>query len=309
MPAVDKPIIGLALGSGSARGWAHIGVIRALAEAGVEPDIVCGTSIGALVGAAYASGELDRLEAWVRELTLPKVASYFDFSLGGGVIKGAKLIEFFRGHIQDQEITTLPLRFAAVATDLASGREVWLREGKVLDAVRASIALPALFTPARRDGRWLVDGGLVNPVPVSLCRAMGAETVIAVDLNADIIGRHLRRGRSPAASEKAQAPKGRADQLRKRVQDRFANLQLPWSWRKAGDSPPALFDTIATSLNIMQVHIGRSRLAGEPPDLLITPHLAHLQLLEFHRAAEAIDEGRKAAQAMLPTLRGAGLAV
>jgi predicted acylesterase/phospholipase RssA len=252
MAAVDKPIIGLALGSGSARGWAHIGVIRALAEAGVQPDI---------------------------------------------------------GHIQDQDISALPLRFAAVATDLASGREVWLREGKVLDAVRASIALPGLFTPARRDGHWLVDGGLVNPVPVSLCRAMGAETVIAVDLNADIIGRHLTRRRPPVASEKTRAPEGRADQLRKRVQDSFANLQLPWSWREASDSPPSLFDTIATSLNIMQVHIGRSRLAGEPPELLITPHLAYLQLLEFHRAAEAIDEGKKATQAMLPSLRGAGLAV
>lgn len=305
MSAVDKPMIGLALGSGSARGWAHIGVIRALAEAGVQPDIVCGTSIGALVGAAYASGELDRLEAWVGELTLYEVAGYFDLSLGGGMIKGAKLIDFFRRHFQDQDITALSLRFAVVATDLASGREVWLRDGKVLDAVRASIALPGLFTPARRDGRWLVDGGLVNPVPVSLCRAMGAETVIAVDLNTDLIGRHLRRYQ-PSAGRKTQAPEGRADSLMKQVQDRLSTLQLPWSWREADDSPPSLFDTISTSLNIMQVHIGRSRLAGEPPDIMITPRLAHLQLLEFHRAAEAIAEGRRAAEAVLPMLRGAG---
>jgi len=303
MPAVDKPVIGLALGSGSARGWAHIGVIRALAEAGVQPDIVCGTSIGALVGAAYASGELDRLEAWVGELTLHEVASYFDLSLGGGMIKGAKLIDFFRRHIQDQDITALSLRLAAVATDLASGREVWLRDGKMLDAVRASIALPGLFTPTRRDGRWLVDGGLVNPVPVSLCRAMGADTVIAVDLNTDIIGRHLRR-HQPSARRKTQALEGRADRLMNQVQDRLSTL--PWSWREAGDSPPSLFDTIATSLSIMQVHIGRSRLAGEPPDIMITPHLAHVQLLEFHRAASAIAEGRKAAEAVLPMLHGAG---
>lgn len=305
MPVVDKPMIGLALGSGSARGWAHIGVIRALAEAGVQPDIVCGTSIGALVGAAYASGELDRLEAWLRELTPHEVASYFDLSLGGGMIKGAKLIDFFRKHSQDQDISALPLRFAAVATDLASGREVWLRDGKVLDAVRASIALPGLFTPARRDGRWLVDGGLVNPVPVSLCRAMGADTVIAVDLNTDLIGRHLRR-HQPSAKRKTQAPEGQTDNLMKHVQDRLSTLQLPWNWREADDSPPSLFVTIATSLNIMQVHIGRSRLAGEPPDIMITPRLAHLQLLEFHRAAEAIAEGRKAAEAVLPMLREAG---
>ncbi len=305
MPAVTKPIIGLALGSGSARGWSHIGVIRALADSGVQPDIVCGTSIGALVGAAYASGELDRLETWVRGLTMHEVASYFDFSLGGGVIKGAKLIDFFRSHFQDRDITTLPLRFAAVATDLASGQEVWLREGDVLDAVRASISLPGLFTPSRRDGRWLVDGGLVNPVPVSLCRALGAEIVIAVDLNTDIIGRHLKRN-LPPASKKTKAPEGTANPLMRQIHDSLG-LQLPWSWREADDSPPSLFDIIATSINIMQVHIGRSRLAGEPPDVLITPHLAHLQLLEFHRAAEAIDEGKKATLAVLPMLREAGL--
>lgn len=307
MPDTNRPVIGLALGSGSARGWAHIGVIRALAEAGVQPDIVCGTSIGALVGAAYASGDLDRLEAWVRGLTMHEVVSYFDFSLGGGLIKGAKLIDFFRGRTQDCDITAMSPRFAAVATDLASGREVWLRDGNMLDAVRASIALPGLFTPARRDGRWLVDGGLVNPLPVSLCRALGAETVIAVDLNADIIGRHLKRHRPPAARERSQPPTNRTGHLMKRVQDSLGNLQLPWSWREADDRPPALFDTVATSLNIMQVHIGRSRLAGEPPDILITPRLAHLQLLEFHRAAEAIDEGRKATRAVLPMLQGAGI--
>jgi NTE family protein len=308
MSPTDKPTIGLALGSGSARGWAHIGVIRALAEAGVKPDIVCGTSIGALVGAAYASDSLDRLEDWVMELTLPGVVSYFDLSLDGGMIKGTRLIDFFRRHFQDREITALSLQFAAVATDLASGREVWLREGKVLDAVRASIALPGLFTPARYKGRWLVDGGLVNPVPISLCRALGADLVIAVDLNADIIGRHLKRPVPPAASEKKTVPAGLADTLAKRVQDRLGALQLPWSWREEEDSPPALFDTIATSLNIMQVQISRSRLAGEPPDILITPRLAHLGLLEFHRAGEAIDEGRKSAQALLPMLRGTGFA-
>lgn len=309
MPAIDKPVVGLALGSGSARGWAHIGVIRALAESGVQPDIVCGTSIGALVGAAYASGDLDRLEAWVRGLTVHEVVSYFDFSLGGGLIKGTKLIDFFRGHTQDRDVTALSPRFAAVATDLASGREIWLREGNMLDAVRASIALPGLFTPARRDGRWLVDGGLVNPLPVSLCRALGADTVIAVDLNADIIGRHLRRPRPLAAGERAQAPESQAEHLMKRVHDSLGNLQLPWSWREADERPPSLFDTIATSLNIMQVHISRSRLAGEPPEILIAPRLAHLQLLEFHRAAEAIDEGRKATQAVLPMLQGMGMTI
>lgn len=303
----DKPAIGLALGSGSARGWAHIGVIRALAEAGVKPNIVCGTSIGAMVGAAHATDNLDRLEEWVRGLTLQGVVSYFDLSLDGGMIKGAKLIDFFRQHFHDRDIAALSPQFAAVATDLASGREVWLRDGPVLDAVRASIALPGLFTPARRQGRWLVDGGLVNPVPVSLCRALGAELVIAVDLNADILGRHLKRPAQSAAKAQTPLREGLADSLMQRFEDSLGNLQLPWNLREGDDRPPSLFDIIATSLNIMQVQISRSRLAGEPPDILITPRLAHLQLLEFHRASEAIEEGRKAVQAMLPMLRGAGM--
>jgi predicted acylesterase/phospholipase RssA len=162
----NKPLIGLALGSGSARGWSHIGVLRTLNEAGIEPDIVCGSSIGALVGAAYVDGDLDRLEEWTRSLTMQTVVSFLDFSLGSGLIKGEKLIEFFRSHFVDRDITELPLPFGAVATDLQSGREIWLREGPVSDAVRASIALPGLFTPYHYQEKWLVDGGLVNPVPV-----------------------------------------------------------------------------------------------------------------------------------------------
>ncbi|MCU0840975.1 MAG: patatin-like phospholipase RssA [Thiobacillaceae bacterium] len=308
MNASHGPVIGLALGSGSARGWAHIGVLRALDELGVRPDIVCGTSIGALVGAASASDNLDRLEDWVAGLTLQGVVGYFDLSLNGGMIKGAKLIDFFRHHFRDRDIAELPRRFAAVATDLASGREVWLRDGRVLDAVRASIALPGLFTPTSRDGRWLVDGGLVNPVPVSLCRALGAELVIAVDLNADIVGRHLKRSSPPLAGERNPAPDRLAAALMSRIRDTLGELAPAWLEEEKAAEPPSLFDTIATSLNIMQVRISRSRLAGEPPDILITPRLAQLGLLEFHRGREAIAEGRKATQAALPMLRGAGLA-
>src|SRR5258708_14633659 len=185
--------IGLALGGGSARGWSHIGVIRALEEAGVEPDIVCGTSIGSLVGAAYAAGELDRLEAWVKSLTWQNVVSLLDVTVTGRFIKGAQLVDFFASRFTDVDITKLPKPFGAVATDLLTGREVWLREGSVIESVRASIAVPGLFTPVARDGRLLADGGLVNPVPVSLCRAMGADIVIAVDLNADMVGRSFRK--------------------------------------------------------------------------------------------------------------------
>ncbi|MBU4499706.1 MAG: patatin-like phospholipase family protein, partial [Gammaproteobacteria bacterium] len=227
MSISNTPRIGLALGGGSARGWAHIGVIRALKDAGIEPDIVCGTSIGALVGAAYVGGELDRLEDWVRSLRPQTVVSFLDFSLNGGLIKGDKLIDFFRSHFVDREICDLARPFGAVATDLRRGREVWLRDGRVTDAVRASIALPGLFTPVLRDGNWLVDGGLVNPVPVSLCRAMDADIVIAVDLNADLLGRHLKprpHAAGKARKQIAAEPDSLADGVMARIQSGMSQL-------------------------------------------------------------------------------------
>lgn len=301
MSDIRRPRIGLALGGGSARGWAHIGVIRALQDAGVEPDLVCGTSIGALVGAAYVGGELDRLETWVRSLNLQTVVGFLDFSLGGGLINGEKLIGFFRDHFVDRDIRTLPRPFGAVATDLQRGREVWLREGGVSDAVRASIALPGLFTPVQRDGSWLVDGGLVNPVPVSLCRAMGAEFVIAVDLNADLLGRHLKPKPARASSERAAAaPNGLADTVRARIQNGMSQLGIS---ADDGPRPPAMLDVLASSINIMQVLITRSRLAGEPADVLVTPLLGDLGLMEFHRASVAIDAGQRAVDAALPQMQ------
>jgi len=173
------PRLGLVLGSGSARGWAHIGVLQVLEEEGVRPDVVCGASIGALVGAAYAAGELDRFAKWVQSLGMREVFGFMDFRLSGGMLKGEKLIAFWRSHFADFDIENSPLPFAAVATDLHSGAEVWLRGGSIADAVRASIALPGLFTPLQlSDGRLLVDGGIVNPVPTSLARAMGADIVM-----------------------------------------------------------------------------------------------------------------------------------
>jgi NTE family protein len=299
-PRASPPCIGLALGGGSARGWAHIGVIRALAEAGIEPDIVCGTSIGALVGAAYVGGELDRLETWVRSLRLQTVVSFFDFSLSSGLIKGEKLIDFFRSHFVDSDIRELARPFGAVATDLQRGREVWLREGVVSDAVRASIALPGLFTPVQRDGVWLVDGGLVNPVPVSLCRAMGADLVIAVDLNTDRLGRHLKPRPAKAARKRAAAEtESMADTVMARIQASMSQLGLNGNDEP---KPPAMLNVLATSINIMQVMITRSRLAGEPADVMVTPLVADVGLMEFHRAAIAIDAGRRAVAAAMPQI-------
>jgi NTE family protein len=300
MNTSGTPRIGLALGGGSARGWAHIGVIRALEDAGVKPDIVCGTSIGALVGAAYVDGDLDRLETWVRGLKLQTVVSFLDFSLSGGLIKGNKLIDFFRSHFVDRDITDLERPFGAVATDLRRGREIWLRDGPVTDAVHASIALPGLFAPVLRDGSWLVDGGLVNPVPVSLCRAMGADIVIAVDLNTDLLGRHLKPKPAPK-TRKASTAYTPIDSVLARIQSSIA--QLGFSSEETAATPPAMLDVLASSINIMQVLITRSRLAGEPADVMITPMLAHVALMEFHRASVAIEAGQRAVEDALPQLR------
>lgn len=281
-----KPRLGLALGSGSARGWAHIGVIRALAEAGVTPDVLCGCSIGALVGAAYADGDLNDLEQWVSGLRWQDVVGLLDVSFSGGLFKGDRLITFFERHFVDKEFSALPLPFGCVATDLASGREVWLRDGSVAAAVRASIALPGLFAPVSRDGRLLVDGGLVDPVPVSLCRALGADVVIAVDLGSDIVGSSLRRG---VASAERRGP-GWTDKL-------LASLGL-----KRDHDQPSMVNVLTTSIHIMQTRIARSRLAGEPADVLISPRLAHLALMDYHRSAEAIAEGAAAVKRMLPAI-------
>lgn len=264
-----KPRIGIALGAGSARGWAHIGVLQALLEAGIVPESVCGTSIGALVGAVYADDELAELERWVQVLTWRKVVGYFDLSFSGGILKGGKLFDYLRGSFLDKRIEDLRRPFAAVATNLTNGREVWLREGPVADAVRASIAMPGLFAPWLEGDRQLVDGALVNPVPVSLARAMEADFVIAVDLSSNTVGRHLREIESG----------------------------------KRKSRQPSVLEVVTGSLNIMSERITRSRLAGEPADVIIQPLLGELGSLDYHRGAEAIAEGRAAAELMIPQIR------
>lgn len=301
VPSRRKPVVALALGSGSARGWAHIGVLRGLERAGVHFDIICGTSIGALVGAAYAAGEFDRFEAWIRSLKMRDVVSLMDVGLNGGMLKGDRLMSFFRTHFMDSPVQQLRLPFAAVATDLHTGQEVWVREGSTIDAVRASIALPGLFPPVWHDGRLLVDGGLVNPVPVSLARAMGADIVIAVDLNADILGRHL----GTTLQQKVGSSVGSAWRT---LMPPALSALLPESESETVVQPmPSLVDVLAASINIMQVRITRSRMAGDPADAVIAPRLASLGLLDFHRASEAIDEGFTAAETALPALRRLGL--
>ena len=292
--------IGLALGSGSARGWSHIGVISALVEQGIVPDIVCGTSVGSLVGAAYVSGTLEKLEEWVRSLTKFETARFFEINPSlNGFVNTERLRHFLHEYVANDNalIEDLAKQYAAVATELETGREVWLTRGPVLEAVWSSISLPGLFPAIKNNNKWLVDGGLVNPVPVSVCRAMGAEIVIAVNLNGDIVGKHFQKSKILIKQERNQGVVGKITGL---VAEYTAAVFSP---AKVEDQPPNLFEAIAGSVNITQDRITRSRMAGDPPDILLAPRLSHIGLLEFYRANEAISEGKECVRRMMPIIQ------
>jgi NTE family protein len=316
LPRRDKPRIALVLGSGAARGWAHIGVIRELEDLGVKPDLVVGASVGAVVAGAYASGNLDEFEKWISGLGRVDIIRLLDARMtGGGFLQGNSLMNAIAKRIGNPNIEDLKLPFACVATELGTGREVWLRKGSLLDACRASIALPGLFAPSRYDpDRLLVDGGLVNPVPVSLARAMGGDVVIAVNLNGDRVGRHFFVHASDEEVSDEDSEKELAE-----LEDKDTVIARWAAKMKAGfgvrldsyisslrrkESPdPGLFDVIAGALGIMQDRITRSRMAGEPPDILITPRVGNIALMDFDRAGESIAAGRKAARREQAVLR------
>ena len=278
--------IGLALGSGVARGWAHLGVLKAIDRLGLVPDVVAGSSIGSVVGGFYLSGQADALEKWARGLTTLKMLRYLQLPLSGGMISGSRLFGEAERFLGDLTIEDLKIPFVAVATDLWTGHEIWLREGKVVDAMRASLSLPGVFKPMRIRGHWLVDGALVNPVPVSVCRALGAQMIIAVNLNADIMG---KAHEGVVALDKNGEP----------ANDPTASV------RHFGNGAPSTFNVMVTSLNIIQDRIARSRLAGEPPDVTIKPKVGHIGLLEFDRADELIRAGEQAAERAMPEIQDA----
>jgi NTE family protein len=300
-----RPKIAVALGSGAARGWSHMGVFQGLRDLGIEPEIVAGSSIGALVGAAYAADQIDRLEDWARGLDWRGILKYMDPTLlGGGLIEGEKLSDLVGQYVKDLTFEELPRQLGVVATELDTGREIWIQEGPVIEAVRASIGLPGLFTPLERNGSWLVDGGLTNPVPVSLCRAMGAEIVIAVNLNGDILGRHFRDDKGTERREEGEAKTDLLERFSDQLKSTFNVHKDELFSRLFGRSRdnPGLYEVLASSINVMQDRITRSRMAGDPPDIIITPRLSRFGLLEFDRAEEAIAEGRAAVERMRAAL-------
>ena len=301
-----RPLIGLALGGGAARGFAHIGILRALLERGIAPDVVVGTSIGAAVGGAYVTGNLDAFESWARGLQPRNVLSYLDIQLNGsGLIGGGKLASELEQSIGRRLIEDLPIKFAAIATEVTTGHEIWLTHGRLVEAIRASYSLPGIFSPVMIGDRWLVDGALVNPVPVSAARALGAEIVIAVNLNADNFGHGgtiSAFGTPPdLPDEQAPAPTAPARGIGK-----FFSTERAMKREFFGSvGRPGISTVMVEAFNIMQDRITRARLAGDPPDVLISPRVQKIGWFDFHRAEETIAHGRRAAERTIESIEDA----
>ncbi|SMG39508.1 patatin-like phospholipase family protein [Dethiosulfovibrio salsuginis] len=282
--------IGLALGGGAARGCAHVGVLRAFQEKGITLSCVAGTSIGAMIGAVYASGGLDHLEALLLELDPLHLLAYFDVVFPhSGLVDGRKVTELLREILGDRSFKDLSMPFAAVATDIRDGREVAISSGDVIDAVRASIAVPGVFTPFMSGEAVLVDGGLVNPVPVNVARSLGADFVVAVDLN-----RYVVESKQDVRCERPLSyRKGQDLSLGNRILEEIRALVEDGS--RSRPKPPNIVDVIVTSINIMETSITQSRLKTDPPDLLLAPRLGNVRFMEFFKAKEAMEAGYRVA--------------
>lgn len=296
--------VGLALGSGLAKGFAHIGVLKVLHEHKIVPSLVAGTSMGAVVGGAYLAGKLNNLEEWSTSLTRLNIFSYLDFRVrSAGLIGGNKLIKLLDSNFGDIAIKDLPYPFIAIAADLKTGHEIWLREGKVGDIMRASFALPGVFPPVEMNHRFLVDGALVNPVPVSACQSMGARMTIAVDLHGDLIGK------ASDPDKKYQKVAGfdvfDDKEVDQESQGKFKSSGLSKRLFRREENNPSLFGVMVSALNIMQDRLTRSRLAGDPPDIHIKPEIGHIGLLEFEKAEELIALGEEAALKAIPDIKAA----
>jgi NTE family protein len=297
--AARRVKIGLALGAGAARGWAHIGVLRELAAHGIFPDVIAGTSIGAVVGGCYAAGKLDQIEAFALSLTKRRVFAMMDLSFSGmSLISGERLKVALEKELKGVLIEDLPMPFAAVATEVGTGHEIWLQRGALDLAIRASYALPGIFEPVRVGERYLFDGALVNPVPVTVCRALGADYVIAINMSSDMMYR------SKVVPDQAAHPSSASGggPFASRVGSALENGLLPrYFERRLGDAPNVA-TAMVDAFNIVQDRILRSRLAGDPPDAIVNTRGDEIGMFDFHKAEQAIAMGRVATRRTLPTI-------
>jgi NTE family protein len=304
--SIRRPVIGLALGGGAARGFAHIGIIRTLIANGIVPDVVVGTSIGAVVGGSYIAGHLDTLEDWARSLQPRHILGYLDIRLNGtGLIGGDKLAAQLEATLGQVQIQDLQQKFASVATEVRTGHEIWLTQGRIVDAVRASYALPGIFAPVLIGDRWLVDGALVNPVPVSAARALGAEIVIAANVSSDVFGHGTTIFSHGTVLEDVE-PVVIESPPPKRGFGRFFSPERIVKQEIFGSKgSPGISKVMVDAFNIMQDRITRARLAGDPPDLLISPRVGKIGWFDFHRADEMIAHGARAAERAIESIREA----
>jgi len=299
--------IGLALGGGAARGWSHIGVMRVFEREGIVPHVIAGCSVGAVVGGCYAAGKLDELETFARSLTKRRVMGLLDFHISGsGLISGdrlRRLLEHDLGHLR---IESLPLKYATVATELGTGHEIWLTRGPLVEAMRASYALPGVFDPIKLGGRWLIDGAIVNPIPITMARALGADIVICVNLNGDI---RIRGTVIQSHSVEDEPVNEIVDSIAEEPRRwGLLNPMIDAAGRIRGRRPwdaPGLASVMVDAFNITQDRIARSRMAGDPPDVHVKPRLGRIGLFDFHRAAEAITLGEEAVAQVLEDLQNA----
>ena len=308
--SIRRPVIGLALGGGAARGFAHIGIIKTLLAHGIVPNVVVGTSIGAVVGGAYAAGHLDTLEQWARSLQMRNILGYLDIRLNGsGLIGGDKLAAQLEASIGNTMIEDLPCKFASVATEVRTGHEIWLTHGRMVDAMRASYALPGIFSPVLVGDRWLVDGALVNPVPVSAARAFGAEIVIAANLSSDVFAHSTTiYSHGPSADVSVSVAPEPAPEAEppKRGLGKFFSIERTMKREFFGSAGrPGISTVMVDAFNIMQDRITRARLAGDPPDLLISPRVGQVGWFDFHRAADLIEFGARAAERAIDSIQEA----
>ncbi len=286
------PVIGLALGSGGGRGWVHIGIIQHLLENNIKPYVVTGTSIGAVVGGCYAAGRLEALEEWTRRLTTFRLLRFLDIHVtGGGVLQGEKLMDEFEKHIGKINIEDLPIRFGCVAAELATGSEYWMQSGMLAHALRASYAIPGIFSPVTLGDHILIDGGLINPIPITMAQSFGADIVIAVSLS-------VKQGKEPIISPQIKSdPPPEAPVYNQVSYSNTPKNKPPYklnitSFLRNQEGAPSIIDTLIMSSNIMQKNITQTILTNTPPDVLLCPDVSHINFLEFDKAEELIDIGR-----------------
>lgn len=313
----SRKTVGLVLGSGASRGWAHIGIIEALVEAKIPIDFIAGCSVGAYIGALYASGSLTSLKNFLLRMDGKKIFSYFDVVFPrSGLLNGSRRVqELFSMHTDVQDFSELDIPLVMVATDLERGEKVIIKSGNIIEGLRATMSYPGLFAPVQVKGRWLVDGGLVDPVPVGVARAMGAGVVIAVDLNSRIVSRGRQSSflsdveqHQELVAKLPDVDLDNRNELMKKMADFYESAENRFKHKtseflRRDSATPDIIDTVITSIGIMQERITRINLAVDRPNILIQPRLGELKMMNFDQVAHAIEEGYIGVQEKLEDIR------